>query len=150
MGVVVCVVNACLLLTLLFLTLSSIHDRSSSTHHTLCSMGSPSAGRDRTGILAALLHHLAETHQDDVLYDYMLSRVGLEPGRVMLEASIKIAWRGDMEGPGFRNLAAIRPSYFHAFMTRLQEEYGGWDRFVREYLGFSDAEVQKIKANLRA
>ena len=36
-------------------------------------------GKDRTGILAALILKIAGANDQDVIYDYMLTRAGLEP-----------------------------------------------------------------------
>ncbi|CAM1500890.1 Fc.00g100520.m01.CDS01 [Cosmosporella sp. VM-42] len=109
------------------------------------------AGRDRTGIVAGLLQGLAGTSTDDIILDFMLSRLGTEPAREKLThfamASVGIT---DPETPGFYNLVALRPSFYKAFLSGLEEEYGGWDGYATKGLGFTDEELKKIKNNLRS
>ncbi|KAF5025206.1 hypothetical protein F66182_2672 [Fusarium sp. NRRL 66182] len=108
------------------------------------------AGRDRTGVVAGLLQTLAGTKQADVILDYMLSRIGIEPARERLlmyfKASLGVE---DLETPGFWNMASLRPAFWEAFVEGVEAEYGGWDGYVKT-LGFSYKDLQTIKKNLRA
>ncbi|KAI5462516.1 protein-tyrosine phosphatase-like protein [Mariannaea sp. PMI_226] len=108
------------------------------------------AGRDRTGVVAGLLQSLAGTATDDVVFDYMLSRVGIEVAREKLTqyalASLGIS---DPETPGFWNLVSLRPSFWTSFVEGVNETYGGWDGYVTKFLGFSEADLETIKKNLR-
>lgn len=111
----------------------------------------PPAGRDRTGVVAGLLQTLAGTSPDDIVYDYLLSRIGTEPAR---EKLVKFAMASvgieDMETPGFVNLVDLRPEYWHAFVKEIEKLFGGFDGYVTKGLGFSDDDLEKIKKNLRA
>lgn len=95
-----------------------------------------------------MLHHLAGTPEDDVVYDYMLSRIGLEPARDKLVLAIKAGFSAeDIDSPEFFNVASLRPSYWAGFMEGLNEKYGGWDGYIK-HLGFDEVEVGKMKDNL--
>ncbi len=72
-----------------FLSLSYLH------LHTMLDYGQPNtitdslaliypAGRDRTGVLAAILLALCRTPRALIACDYLLPRVGIEPHRVYL------------------------------------------------------------------
>ncbi|KAF5587411.1 Tyrosine phosphatase [Fusarium pseudoanthophilum] len=108
------------------------------------------AGRDRTGVMAGLLQTLAGTKPQDVIFDYMLSRIGIEPARerlllfVLANIDVKSA-----EEPGFWNMVSLRPSFWEAFGQGVKAEYGGWDGYVKG-LGFSTKDLETIKNNLRA
>ncbi|KAF7546935.1 hypothetical protein G7046_g9160 [Stylonectria norvegica] len=109
------------------------------------------AGRDRTGVVAGLLQSLAGTAADDVVLDFMLSRIGTEPAREKLTAfAMASVGIDDPEAPGFSNLVNLRPSSWQAFLDGLRDEYGGWDGYVTKGLGFSAADLASIKVNLRA
>lgn len=83
------------------------------------------------------------------MYDYMLSRIGLEPARDMLMMGIKAGLKlDDVESPEFHNVASIRPSFWAAFQKELGQKHGGWDGYIRETLGFSDADVERMRDNL--
>ncbi|RGP65357.1 hypothetical protein FLONG3_9253 [Fusarium longipes] len=107
------------------------------------------AGRDRTGVVAGLLQTLAGTKQTDVILDYMLSRIGVEPARERLTLFIK-ATVGveDTEVPGFWNMVSLRPTFWKAFVKGVEAKYGGWDDYVKG-LGFSARDLETIKRNLR-
>lgn len=81
----------------------------------------------------------------------MLSRIGTEPGR---EKLIQFALKGcgitDPHTPGFYNLCCLSDACWDAFVNGLESEYGGWSGYVVKALGFSEEDLAKIKANLRA
>ncbi|KAI8669213.1 hypothetical protein NW754_008843 [Fusarium falciforme] len=108
------------------------------------------AGRDRTGVVAGLLQTLAGTEQPDVVFDYMLSRIGTEQARDRLVVFIKTALGvDDPETPGFWNMASLRPTFWKAFVEGVDAEFGGWDGYVTKALGFSADDLETIKKNLR-
>jgi protein tyrosine/serine phosphatase len=100
--------------------------------------------------MAGLLQTLAGTKQEDVIFDYMLSRIGIEPARerllVFILANIDVK---DTEEPGFWNMVSLRPSFWKAFVEAVEAEYGGCGGYVKG-LGFSTKDLETIKKNLRA
>ncbi|EHK45027.1 uncharacterized protein TrAtP1_003234 [Trichoderma atroviride] len=109
------------------------------------------AGRDRTGVLAGLLHHLAGTASDDAVRDYMLSRIGTEVARdKLIHFALESVGTTDMETPGFYNLVELRPQYWNAFVDGLTERYGGWDGYVTKELGLSEEDLNTVKKNIRS
>ncbi|ERS96662.1 hypothetical protein HMPREF1624_06871 [Sporothrix schenckii ATCC 58251] len=122
------------------------------------------AGRDRTGVLAALLLTLAGAAPDTIALDYMLSRIGSEPVRDELEKFARmgagvperkpddspeaIAAAVAATPPGFLNLINLRVVCWNAFLEALDKEHGGFEGYVTKTLGFSDGDVATIKKNL--
>ncbi|EFX02609.1 hypothetical protein CMQ_2538 [Grosmannia clavigera kw1407] len=123
------------------------------------------AGRDRTGVTAALLQTLAGEPAEIVALDYVLSRLGNEPVREDLErfarsgagvlaTSTVAAEDVDLTAPpppGFDNLLNLRVRCLKAFLDALDEQYGpnGFVGYAKS-LGFSDADLATIKTNLTA
>ncbi|OAQ61974.1 protein-tyrosine phosphatase, active site protein [Pochonia chlamydosporia 170] len=108
------------------------------------------AGRDRTGVVAGLLHALAASPADASTRDYMLSRIGTEPAREkLMHYAMSTLGIKDPETPGFYDLVSLRPVFWQRFQEALDEDFGGWDGYVTRGLGFSEGDLQKIKANLR-
>ncbi|KAI1211618.1 protein-tyrosine phosphatase-like protein [Annulohypoxylon truncatum] len=107
------------------------------------------AGRDRTGVLAGLLLTLAGAPQEVVVLDYLLSRIGTEPVRLMLlDFAMKGTNAKSHDQPGFYNLINLRASNWAAFVEGVQKEYGGFEKFITDKLGFSSDDLAKIKTNL--
>lgn len=84
----------------------------------------------------------------------MLSRVGIETQRERLLSVIMAGVGAHFKGPddpGLYNLSSLRPQFWEAFLEGLEDKYGGWDGYVtsQEGLGFSAADVEQIKRNLR-
>lgn len=101
-----------------------------------------------------MLQALAGASPEDVLFDYMLSRVGIETQRERLMSVIMAGVGSHFKGPedpGLHNLSSLRPQFWTAFIEGLNEKYGGWDEYVTGELGlgFSQADLEKIKRNLR-
>lgn len=109
------------------------------------------AGRDRTGVISGLLLSLAGVDPDTVALDFLLSRIGTEPARQQL---LDFAKRGtgidDEDIPGFHNLCSLRISCWKQFLKGVEREFGGWNGYITETLGFSQEDLAKIKHNLVA
>jgi protein tyrosine/serine phosphatase len=107
------------------------------------------AGRDRTGVFGGLLLSLAGASSDAVATDWLLSRIGTEPVREMLLAFARDGTDAYGEDqPGFYNLVSLRRSCWEAFVKGLEREYGGFEKFVMDQLGFSQDDLAQIKKNL--
>ncbi|KAI3318011.1 protein-tyrosine phosphatase-like protein [Xylariaceae sp. AK1471] len=107
------------------------------------------AGRDRTGVFGGLLLSLAGASEDAITTDWLLSRIGTEPVREMLLAFARNGTDAYSEDQaGFYNLVSLRRSCWQAFVKGLEREYGGFEKFVTDKLGFSQDDLTKIKKNL--
>lgn len=110
-------------------------------------------GKDRTGILAALILRLAGSSNDAITNDYVLTRIGVEPARGALASSLNLNPAEGLDaGPekvGMLELCSIRASSMAGFLEAIEELHGGVDGYVRTSLGFSDEDVQKICSNLK-
>ncbi|KAL2829055.1 protein-tyrosine phosphatase-like protein [Aspergillus pseudoustus] len=108
-----------------------------------------SAGKDRTGVLAALIHRLAGNPDEAIIHDFTLTRVGLEPGRQALLAAMeslygKSAW----ENPVLLVLWGVHAGGMSGFLKGLDEEFGGAAGYLQQKLGLSEEDVARIRANL--
>ncbi|KAI1500771.1 protein-tyrosine phosphatase-like protein [Biscogniauxia marginata] len=109
------------------------------------------AGRDRTGVFGGLLLALAGASEDVIVLDWLLSRIGTEAVRAMLiHFAMSSTDASSQDQPGFYNLINLRRSCWEAFAAAVQKEYGGFEKFVTDTLGFSGEDLVKIKENLRS
>ncbi|KAL8403638.1 hypothetical protein RB594_008770 [Gaeumannomyces avenae] len=116
------------------------------------------AGRDRTGVLSALIASLAGQDPALVELDYLLSRVGTEPAREMLLGFLmKGSGAATTDDPGLHNLASLRPGSWRAFLAAVDREHlpggggnggDGLRAYARDALGFPEEELRLIAYNL--
>jgi hypothetical protein len=104
------------------------------------------AGKDRTGVLAALLLSLAGADKQVVAYDYALTRVGIEPSREMLLQMLKL-WNTEWsdETLGMQEFIQVKGEYIIGFLEGVKERYGCAEEYVKGVLGFSGEDAEKIK-----
>ncbi|KAL2358844.1 protein-tyrosine phosphatase-like protein [Cryomyces antarcticus] len=106
------------------------------------------AGKDRTGVLVALLLSLVGVPDDAVADEYALTDVGLaEVKPAFIERLLENpALEGDEEG--VRNMVGAKSGNMLATLEMLRERYGGAEGYVREVCGLSEEEVERLKGNL--
>ncbi|KAI1258634.1 protein-tyrosine phosphatase-like protein [Xylariaceae sp. FL1019] len=111
----------------------------------------PFSGRDRTGFFGGLLLALVGASEDVIILDWLLSRIGTEPVREMLLAFAKKGTESSDEmQAGFLNLVGLKRSCWQAFVDGMNREYGGFEKFVTDRLGFSASDLATIQRNLKS
>lgn len=119
------------------------------------------AGKDRTGIMAALIFDLVGAPNDVIVNEYALTRIGLEPHREKFLPHIIKSYGKDKSAANpdgipseevIAKLTHLLGSYKEtmvAFLERLKEEYGGAEGYVKNHLGLSDDDINEIRTNLK-
>ncbi|KAL3468993.1 protein-tyrosine phosphatase-like protein [Aspergillus californicus] len=107
-----------------------------------------SAGKDRTGVLAALIHRLAGSSDEAIIYDFTLTRVGIEPGRQPLLRMMQKAYgEFDWESRVLPIVWGVHAAGMTGFLRVLDESHGGVMGYLNQ-LGISDSDIQIMRANL--
>ncbi|KAH9989127.1 protein-tyrosine phosphatase-like protein [Russula vinacea] len=111
------------------------------------------AGKDRTGIAAALLLLLAGASTDAISADYALTRIGRAPMRPVILSRLA----REPLLPPIQPLLTIccpqadqlgREETMQAFVKMLGERYGGVKEYVRRTCGLTDQDIAIIRQNL--
>jgi protein-tyrosine phosphatase len=97
------------------------------------------AGKDRTGIVAALLLDLAGVDHDTIAEDYALSNEYLKPRHDEWLANVP-----DDKREWALGLMACPPDVMKAALDHLQARYGGTAGYLKS-IGLSDAEVASLR-----
>lgn len=108
-----------------------------------------SAGKDRTGLLVALLQTMLGVHSDDVMSDYLLTNtVSGNQGRI--EALRKeLAKRfGPLSDEAIRVVVSVESNYLDAAFNAIRERCGSVDRYLEEKLGVTPALREAISSKL--
>lgn len=107
-----------------------------------------SAGKDRTGWVAALLLHLAGVDDPTIESDYLLTNARSAASRARTEAEIA-------RHLGPERVAVYEPvfvadiSYLRAALTAVEEEYGDRASYLREGLGLEEDVLTRLRDLLR-
>jgi protein-tyrosine phosphatase len=101
-------------------------------------------GKDRTGLLAAFLLHLAGVDEDEVAADYALSEERLRPRHE--------AWFADAETEEelarLRRIAQTPAASMVGVFAELERRYGGVESYLRA-AGVTDEELELVRTRLR-
>jgi protein tyrosine/serine phosphatase len=95
------------------------------------------AGKDRTGILVALTHHLAGVHRETIVEDYLLTN---HPERLaarmpmIAKAMEEIAGRAPSEAV-MQVALGVDVDYLNTAMAAIEERYGNLDGYLERALG---------------
>jgi len=101
-------------------------------------------GKDRTGIVVALLLRLAGVAIDEIATDYALSGERLRPRHERWFASAE----SEEERARIERIAATPAEAMRAVLTALDEQYGGVERYLLEG-GLSPESLEAARARLR-
>ncbi|KAI0638416.1 protein-tyrosine phosphatase-like protein [Trametes polyzona] len=105
------------------------------------------AGKDRTGILAAILLKLAGVDDDTIARDYALTRVGREPAREMIMKRLSKVPFFATNTEAALNMFSSRAETMLAFLQLLQERYGGVEAYVKNVVGLTEEDIATIRKN---
>ncbi|BFZ61676.1 hypothetical protein YB2330_002749 [Saitoella coloradoensis] len=109
------------------------------------------AGKDRTGVICALILKLAGVDDETVAREYELTTEGLKDEHDKIIASLPTSSDEDLNNPKKAALASLMSSKHEAMagtLKMLQERFGGAERYVKEYCGMTDEDLKKIRENL--
>lgn len=96
------------------------------------------AGKDRTGVVSAILLALAGVSDEDIIYDYTISR---EFNKLRLEAFLK-------EHPEIdREIVLANEKSMCIFLEMLREKHNSVERYLLD-IGVTNNEIQRLKNKL--
>ncbi|MCJ1354386.1 MAG: hypothetical protein MMC33_004374 [Icmadophila ericetorum] len=107
-----------------------------------------SAGKDRTGVLAALMLELVGVEDEVIAEEYQLTEVGLGHWKEqMIEMLLKDPV---MEGKReyAENMIGAKVANMIATLALIRETYGSAEGYLETACGFSDQDISTIRKNL--
>jgi protein-tyrosine phosphatase len=110
------------------------------------------AGKDRTGTLAALTHHLLGVHHDDLIADYMLTNtaVDLEGMAPKVARQLeKVTGRAPAHDAVIAFLG-VEPVYLETAFAGIEDRHGSLDAYLEQALGVDSALRDRIGERLSA
>ena len=108
------------------------------------------AGKDRTGLICALTHHVLGVDEADILADYLLTN---DEARLERKMSFLGPWLRDTVGKtvdeaGLRVAVSVNAAYLEQAFSVIREAHGSLDGYLSEALGVDAALREALQARL--
>jgi protein tyrosine/serine phosphatase len=110
------------------------------------------AGKDRTGLVAALTHHVLGVHSDEAMADYLLTNAAIDVDeRVRVNgAALRERYGAGMDDDAVRALISVAPEYLGTALAAIRERHGTIDAYLAEIVGVGPEQVAAIRGALLA
>jgi protein tyrosine/serine phosphatase len=110
------------------------------------------AGKDRTGLLAALTHHLVGVHHDDMVEDYLLTNTAVDlqrraPG---IARQLEAMTGRPASHDAVVAFLGVEPVYLETALAAITARHGSVDAYLEQALGVDAAARDRIGARLSA
>jgi protein tyrosine/serine phosphatase len=108
------------------------------------------AGKDRTGLLAALTHRVTGVSEDDLLEDYLLTHtaVDLEARAPEIARSMEANFGRKPSPAAVQAFLGVKPEFLATSFKVIDERFGSLDRYLQEACGLDPAKRDKVAARL--
>ncbi len=108
------------------------------------------AGKDRTGLAAALVHALLGVHHDDMMADYLLTNTaGDSEARIAAgAASVRSGFGPAMDDSAVRMIMSVQPEFLDRSFDAIRAAHGSVETYAAAVLGADQDTVRRIAANL--
>jgi protein tyrosine/serine phosphatase len=108
------------------------------------------AGKDRTGVLVALLQNALGVHRDDIFEDYLLTnRAGDSQTRVgALRDDLARRFGGKMSEEAVQVVTSVEPQFLDAALAAIVTSHGTIGAYLSEVLGVTPVDRQTLAENL--
>ena len=108
------------------------------------------AGKDRTGLLVALTHHLAGVHRDDLIQDFLLTnQVVVQDRQAELVGALITRHTGRTPSDeALRTAMGVHAADLEAAFEVMEERYGSLDGYLEGALGVDAPMREAIAARL--
>jgi protein-tyrosine phosphatase len=98
------------------------------------------AGKDRTGLICALTHHIAGVHRDDLMADYLLTN---DESRMARKIAFLGPWLEKQTGltaseAALRVAVSVHPEYLETAFAAIEAAHGSIDGYLGEVIGVDE------------
>jgi protein tyrosine/serine phosphatase len=111
-----------------------------------------SAGKDRTGIICALTHHLAGVSEDDILDDYLLTNDMERINRrlPLMRQMIRENTGKDVSDEALTTALRVEPEYLERAFAAMRDRHGSLDGYLEAALGLDAGLREQLHERLLA
>ena len=107
-----------------------------------------SGGKDRTGVATALVLSALGVARDDIRADFMMSNTqrDVDNAAVRIAAEVNAARGTSMTADAVWPSIGVREAYLDEFYRSVDKKYGSVDGYLREGLGLTDADIERLRS----
>jgi protein tyrosine/serine phosphatase len=105
------------------------------------------AGKDRTGVGAALIHYLLGVHHDDIIADYLLTNTAGNIEARIASQSHNLADMG-LSDAAMRVVLGVEAVYLDTAFAAIRERFGSIEAYAETALGIGREQVAAMEARL--
>lgn len=108
------------------------------------------AGKDRTGVAAALVHDLMGVHRDDIVSDYLLTNTAGD-AEARIEAGARHVREGfgiQMDDAAVRVLMGVEPAFLDRAFLAILQRHGSVADYARDVLGVTPEMIAAMETHL--
>ncbi|KAG5986031.1 hypothetical protein E4U54_005661 [Claviceps lovelessii] len=106
------------------------------------------AGKDRTGLLCAIVLALCGVDDETIASEYALTEEGLAPLKPAMVTALMAAPGVVVDEDGAMRMLSSRPETMRATLHAIRQEYGSVEGYVLNECGLSPREIEQIRSNL--
>jgi protein tyrosine/serine phosphatase len=108
------------------------------------------AGKDRTGMICALTHHIAGVHRDDTMADYLATN---DESRMARKIAFLGPWITEHTGqvldePALRQAVSVNEAFLAKAISVMETQHGSIDAYLEQVLGVDAALRARIEARI--
>ena len=103
------------------------------------------AGKDRTGVIAALLLSFLGVDRATVIHDYLLTNRNVQFKANMAYLGLLLTKGNHRLAHKIKHYFMAEPDYIKASLNRLEKDFGSLENFFDQKLGFSEEDTKDIK-----
>lgn len=105
------------------------------------------AGKDRTGVGAAILLGMLGVNRQDIMTDYLKTNIQRIPANQLLLAEAKQNGLNDRQLQGLNNLLTVKSEYLELAWQTIDQEYGSFDEYINNGLAVSNSDKKELQLN---
>jgi len=103
-----------------------------------------SFGKDRTGVVAALILHACGVSREDILKDFALSHTFVDTERGRKEWEMNLSEMPEL-GPHLDEWGRSPAEYMDEALKEVEKKYGSVDRYLNDYLKLDEDWVRRVR-----
>lgn len=106
------------------------------------------AGKDRTGIIAAILLLILGADKQTVIDDYLYTNKVNKKNATKIYWKIKIFERNQKKAENIRNVFLAKPEYIDTVFKVIDEDWNGIDNFITNGLNITKEEIERFREKM--